>query len=153
MLYAYRVTAGQESIVADLLHEKIKKDKAKEPDKRGFKALKALIISPKLKGYLIVESSDELEARKLITNVPHVKGALHRSMAIGDVAELLESKAAEIVLNRGDLVEISSGAFKGEKAKVVRIDRDKDELTVELIEVAVPIPVTIKMNTIRVISQ
>ncbi len=153
MLYAYRVTAGQESIVADLLHEKIKKDKAKPAEARGFKALRALLVSPQLKGYLIVESLDELEARKLITNVPHVKGALHRSMAVTDVAELLESKPVEIVINKGDLVEIVSGAFKGEKAKVVRIDKDKEEVTVELVEVAVPIPVTIKMNTIKVIPQ
>ncbi|MCX6767511.1 MAG: transcription elongation factor Spt5 [Candidatus Micrarchaeota archaeon] len=153
MLFAYRVTAGQESIVADLLHEKIKKDKSKAAEQRQFNALKALIVSPRLKGYLIVESGDELEARKLITNVPHVKGALHSSMAIGDIAELLESKPVEIVINRGDLVEIVAGAFKGEKAKVVRIDKDKEELTVELIEVAVPIPVTIKLNTIKVIPQ
>jgi len=152
-LYAYRVTAGQESIVADLLHEKIKKDKARAAGAHAFAGIKAILVSPRLKGYLIVESTDELEAKKLITNVPHVKGALHRSMAIGDVAELLESKPVEIVLNRGDLVEIVSGAFKGEKAKVVRVDKDKEEVTVELIEVAVPIPVTIKQNTIKVIPQ
>jgi transcriptional antiterminator NusG len=74
-------------------------------------------------------------------------------MKISDIAEFLESKPIEVVINRGQLVEVISGPFKGEKAKVVRVDNEKDDVTVELIEVAVPIPVTIKLNTIRVLPQ
>lgn len=144
MLFAYRVTAGQESIVADLLYEKIKKTKA---------PVHALIVSPRLKGYLIAEAPSELDAKRVITNVPHVKGVLHKPMQITEIAELLESKPAEIALNKGDLVEVTAGPFKGEKAKVVRINKEREEVTVELIEVAVPIPVTIKMGTIKVLQQ
>ena len=144
MLFAYRVTAGQEGIVADLLYEKIKKTSA---------PMNALIISPFLKGYLIAESSNEIEARRLIVNVPHVKGVLHKMMKIEEIKELLESKPAEITLSKGDLVEITSGPFKGEKAKVVRVNKEKEDVTVELVEVAVPIPVTIKLNTIKVLPQ
>ena len=41
----------------------------------------------------------------------------------------------------------------GERAKVVRIDKDKEEVTVELVEVAVPIPVTIKLGTVKVLPK
>ena len=143
-LYAYRVTAGQESIVADMLYEKIKKYKL---------PVKSLIVSPQLKGYLIAEADNDVEAKQAIQNVPHVKGLLKNTMAIGDITELLESKPVEVVINRGDMVEIVSGPFKGEKAKVVRIDLEKEDVTVELIEVAVPIPVTIKLGTIKVLPQ
>ncbi len=142
MLYAYRVTAGQENIVADLLSEKIKKTKS---------LVSALLVSSRLKGYLIVESPDEVEAKKLVTNVPHVKSVLNRPIAFDEIKELLESKPQEVLLNKGDLVEITGGPFKGEKAKVVRIDNDKEEVTVELVEVAVPIPVTLKLNTVKVL--
>ncbi|OIO24747.1 transcription elongation factor Spt5 [Candidatus Micrarchaeota archaeon CG1_02_55_22] len=144
MLFAYRVTAGQEAIVADLLYEKIKKMKS---------PINALIVSPRLRGYLIAEASDELEAKRVIINVPHVKGMLHKNMEIADITELLESKPAEITLNKDDLVEVTAGPFKGEKAKVIRLNPDKEEVTVELIEVAVPIPVTIKLNTIKVLPK
>lgn len=144
MLFSYRVTAGQESIVADLLYEKIKKTHS---------PIEALVVSPRLKGYLIAESHDEIEAKRIITNVPHVKGVLHRTMQIADIAELLQSKPAEITLTKGDLVEITSGPFKGEKAKVVKLNPEKDEITVELIEVAVPIPVTIKIGVVKAIPQ
>ncbi|MDP2717970.1 MAG: transcription elongation factor Spt5 [Candidatus Micrarchaeota archaeon] len=142
MLYAYRVTAGQENIVADLLSEKIRKNKS---------LVCALLVSSRLKGYLIVESPDEVEAKKLVTNVPHVKSVLNRPIAFDEIKELLESKPQEVLLNKGDRVEITGGPFKGEKAKVVRIDNDKEEVTVELVEVAVPIPVTLKLNTVKVL--
>ena len=144
MLLAYRVTAGQENIVADLLAEKIRKTKS---------PVNALIVSSKLKGYLIVESPDEAEAKKLITNVSHIKSVLNRPIAFEDIKDMLESKPQELILNKGDLVEITSGPFKGEKAKVVRIDKEKEDVTVELVEVAVPIPVTIKLNTIKVLAK
>ncbi|NUN11312.1 transcription elongation factor Spt5 [Candidatus Micrarchaeota archaeon] len=144
MLYAYRVTAGQESIVADLLSEKVKKTKS---------GVSALIVFSKLKGYLLVEAPDEVEAKKLITNVPHVKGILNKPVELTEIKELLHSKPAEITLKKDDFIEITSGPFKGEKAKVVRIDKEKEEVTVELVEVAVPIPVTIKLDTVKIIAQ
>lgn len=143
LLYAYRVTAGQENIVADLLSEKIRKTKS---------TVGALIVSSRLKGYLIVEGPDEVEVKKLVTNVPHVKSVLNRPIAFEEIKDMLESKPQEVLLNRGDMVEITAGPFKGEKAKVVRIDNDKEELTVELVEVAVPIPITLKLNTVKVLS-
>jgi transcriptional antiterminator NusG len=144
VLYAYRVTAGQESIVADMLYEKVRKYKL---------PVKSLIVSSQLKGYLIAEADNEAEAKAAIQNVPHVKGLLRNTMALSDLTELLESKPQEIVINKGDMVEIVSGPFKGEKAKVVRLDIEKEDVTVELIEVAVPIPVTIRLNSIKVLPQ
>ncbi|MFH1056389.1 MAG: transcription elongation factor Spt5 [Candidatus Micrarchaeota archaeon] len=144
MLFAYRVTAGQESIVADLLSEKARKMNA---------PVNAIIVSPRLKGYLMVECLDEAAARNLVVGVPHVKGVLQKPVGIEEIRELLESKLAEVILQRGQLVEVTSGPFKGEKAKIVRIDEAKEEVTVELVEVAVPIPVTIKLDTIKVLQQ
>ncbi len=144
MLFAYRVTAGQENIVADLLFEKIKKTKA---------PISTLIVSSHLRGYLIAEGDNEVEAKKAISNVPHVKGVLNKTMQMEDIKELLESKMVEISLEKGNLVEIISGPFKGEKAKVVKLDAEKEEITVELIEVAMPIPVTIKRDAVKIVPQ
>jgi len=53
----------------------------------------------------------------------------------------------------GDLVEISMGPFKGSRAKVIRVDEQKEEVTIELIESTVPIPVTVKVDAIKVIEK
>jgi transcriptional antiterminator NusG len=53
-------------------------------------------------------------------------------------------------LQEGQQVEIISGPFKGEKAKITRVNQSKEEVTVELLEAAVKIPVTIKAENIKV---
>jgi len=78
---------------------------------------------------------------------------LGKPMQLTDLSSMLESKPQEISVEEGQMVEISSGPFKGEKAKIVRIFKEKEEVIVELVEVAVPIPVTIKLNTIKAFSQ
>ena len=50
-------------------------------------------------------------------------------------------------------MELISGPFKGEKAKVVRIDESKEDVVLELIEATVPIPVTVKGDQIRLIQK
>ena len=54
---------------------------------------------------------------------------------------------------KNDIVEIISGAFKREKAKVTRIDKAKEEVVVELLEAAVPIPITLKIDAVKVIRR
>ena len=56
-----------------------------------------------------------------------------------------------VVFNEDDVVEIIGGPFKGEKGKIQRIDSVKDEVTVELLEASIPIPVTISTELVRLI--
>jgi len=65
---------------------------------------------------------------------------------------LTPRKAAEQI-KEGYTVEIISGPFKGEMAVVKRVDEAKNEITVELIDAVVPIPVTVKADHVRVVSK
>ena len=42
---------------------------------------------------------------------------------------------------------------KRENAKITRIDKAKEEVVVELLEAAVPIPITVKMDSVKVIRR
>jgi transcriptional antiterminator NusG len=53
----------------------------------------------------------------------------------------------------GDVVELVTGPFKGEKARVMKIDQAKEEITVELFEATVPIPVTVRGDNVRLIDK
>ena len=46
-----------------------------------------------------------------------------------------------------------SGPFKGYKAKVIKVEQTKEEITVELMDVAVPIPVTTKSSIARIVQK
>ncbi len=53
----------------------------------------------------------------------------------------------------GNIVEVIAGPFKGEKARVQRIDEGKEEVTVELFEAMVPIPITVRGDHVRVLEK
>ena len=51
------------------------------------------------------------------------------------------------------MIEFINGPFKGYKAKVLKIDDQKNDLTVELMDVVVPIPITTKISSAKVIQK
>ena len=69
-----------------------------------------------------------------------------------EVEKVLPEKVV-IGIAEGDIVELVNGPFKGEKARVQKIEEVKEEITVELIEAMVPIPVTVKGDSVRVIEK
>ena len=51
------------------------------------------------------------------------------------------------------IVEIIGTTFKGEQAKVTRIDKQKGDVVVSLLGASVPIPVTVKLDNVKVIRR
>ncbi|MFH2105760.1 MAG: transcription elongation factor Spt5 [Candidatus Micrarchaeota archaeon] len=141
MIFTARVTSGQEKIIVEILR---KKAKEQEPN------IHSIVYVDSVKGYLFIESPEENAVVRLVQKVKHIKGLLPKTMASEDIKGLVTSASKPAVtIEIKDIVEMISGPFKGEKAKVVKIDDAKDEITVELIEVAVPIPVSVKSKTVR----
>ena len=66
---------------------------------------------------------------------------------------MLEPKAEDYKIEVGDIVEMIGATFKGEKAKVTRVDKTKGEVVVSLLGATIPIPVTIKMDNVKVIRR
>lgn len=141
MIVIFRVTTGQEKIVLEMLYKKAKAENL---------PIYSIVHVDNVKGYVFVEAQDENAAVKLAQRVKHVKGILKQPISIDEIAKMITvAKQPALMIEVGDIVEMISGPFKGEKAKVMKIDEAKDELTVELMEIAVPIPVTIKPKTVK----
>ena len=66
---------------------------------------------------------------------------------------MLEQVKVEMNIKKNDIVEVISGPFKRENAKVIRINKQKEDIVVELLEAAVPIPITVKMDAVKVIRR
>ncbi len=143
MLYAVRTTIGQEKTVSDSLRTKQKKQ---------GNEIYSIIYLDSFRGYLLVEAESEEEVKKISYGVPHLKGIVSGTVDPKDVEKFLEQKPLIEGVNRGDIVEITNGAFKGEKAKVIRIDENKEKVTVEIIEAAVPIPITVNASAVRKVA-
>jgi transcriptional antiterminator NusG len=141
MIYTIRVTSGQEKILSEIL---TKKSRAEKLD------IFSLVYVDAVKGYLFVEANEENSVVKLIQKVKHVKGFLKKPVTLEEIGKLIKTTEKPLlVVEIGDIVEMSSGPFKGERARVTYLDEAKDEVTVELLEVAVPIPVTVKSKMVK----
>jgi transcriptional antiterminator NusG len=145
MIYTIRVTSGQEKILSEILMKKSRAEKLN---------VYSIVHVENVKGYLFVEASDENTLVKLIQKVKHVKGFLKRPITLAEIENLVKAtKQPALAIEQGDTIEMTSGPFKGERAKVLKIDEAKDEITVELIEVAVPIPVTVKSKMVKLFQK
>jgi transcriptional antiterminator NusG len=144
MLYGVRTTIGQEKIVADVLENKWKKEK---------EGVSTIAVIDGLKGYIIVEAANDAEIRKLVYKAPHVRGLVAGAIDMKEIEHFFEVKTMTAGIERGDIVELTSGAFKGERARVIRVDESKEKITVEIIEAAVPIPVTVDAPSVRVVKK
>ena len=90
-----------------------------------------------------------------INNTSHVKGRgiVGGAVNIEELSGLLEAKPLMKSIKEGMKVELIAGPFKGERAKVMRVNDTKEEVTVELVEAAVKIPVTIHAEHIRILNE
>jgi len=145
MIFPIRTTVGQEQLVVDILGSKISKEELN---------IYSIAVVPNLKGYILIEADNEITIRRGITDTPHIKGSgiVKGAVNIEELSVLLESKPLMKSIQEGQTVEIVSGPFKGEKAKVTRVNQAKEEVTVELLEAAVKIPVTIKAENIKIVQ-
>lgn len=142
MIKTVRTTVGRENAVIETLVNKIKSKKLD---------VRCIFHPGELKGYIFIEGDSEA-INEIIRAVPHVKGIIRKEVKMNDLKKFLEVKKIEIKVNRGDVVEVIGGPFKNEKGKVTRVDEAKEELTIELLEAAIPIPITIPIESARVIE-
>jgi len=160
MIFVVRATAGQERIVSELLYREAAAKK-EEIEKDGG-TVYSVLYTTGLKGYILVEADSPGTVEILAMGVPKTRGLLLKKKGELETASVISIEELENMLmprpviadvNRGDLVELISGPFKSEKARVARIDKDKNEITVELIEAAVPIPVIVRGDDVKVLKR
>ena len=112
------------------------------------------ILSPAgLRGYVFVEGMNTDRLREKTKDIKKARSFIDGETDIEEISPYLTPMSAVVGIVEGDIVELVNGPFKGEKARVQQIDQGKEEITVELIEAMVPIPVTVKGDSVRVIEK
>lgn len=143
-IFVLRTTANREDQVVDFLGSNVQKKSI----------LVYSIIRPHgMRGYVFIEAEARGDAEQAVFNVPYARGLLPQEVQYNEIEHMLEQVKKEINIQKGDIVELISGPFKREKAKISRIDKQKEEVVVELLEAAVPIPITVKMDAVKVIRR
>jgi len=143
VIYTVKTVVGRENVVLDAITSKVKSENLQ---------IKALAHPEEIKGYIFIEGevSDIERATKMI---PHVRGLIKSPVDLQQLQRFMQPREVEVELNVGDIVEVIGGPFKDEKGKITRYDKTKRECTIELLEVSTPIPVTVSVEFVKILSK
>jgi len=144
MIFIIKVTTNKEDRALELISDKIRKKELN---------VYSLARPHGLRGYIFLEAEDRESAEEAAYNLPYVKGIIGKTVDYEEIKNMLEPVMEEINIEKGDIIEIIGEPFKKEKAKVMRIDKLKGEAVVTLLAAVVPIPVTVKLDNIKVIRR
>jgi transcriptional antiterminator NusG len=143
-MLAVKTSIGHEKTVADSIASRAR------PKPIGVFA----ILSPAtIRGYVFVEAMNTDALRDIVKGVRRTRGIVKGETTFAEIEHFLTPKPIVSGIVEGDIVELIAGPFKGEKARVQQIDHNKEEITVELFEAMVPIPVTIRGDHVRVLEK
>ncbi len=140
-LFAIRTTGGQEKVVMNILEARARMGKIR---------IQSVLLVDNLKGYVVIEAIDPSAAYQAIEGVRHIRGQLRGELEFKDIEGYLIKKSTVTSLKKDQTVEITGGPFKGMKATITRIDHEKEEATVVLLDAAYQLPVTVDANYLKV---
>jgi transcription termination/antitermination protein NusG len=144
MIFIVKVTTNKEERVLDMIADRVQK-----------KNLNVFsVLRPHgLRGYILLEAEDRESAEESAFDLPYVKGIIGKTIAYEEIKNMVEPSVATVSIKEGDIVEIIAEPFKKEKAKVLRIDKQKEEVVVSLLGAVVPLSVTVKLDNVKVIRR
>ena len=146
-IFAIKTTSKQERTVADNI---LKSINTKATDVK----VTAIIVPNELKGYVLIETPEKMNRiEQLVELVAHARTVIKGETSLAEVGHFLIPKPVVAGIEEGTIVELIAGPFKGEKAVVKRVDAAKEEITVELYESVVPIPITVRGDNVRVVEK
>lgn len=139
MILTARTTRGREKTAINEMKSKIRN---KDLD------VKAVFHPEELKGYIFIEGKPN-DIQQLSNQIRHLRGVIDEQVEVDEIEKYLSDEEKEIKVEAGDTVEVIGGAFKGEEAKVKRVDDTNRQVTIELLDAAVPIPTTVDVDMVR----
>ncbi len=143
-VFAVRTTAGQEKNVAEMIALRVRTTKL---------PIKAVLVPEMMKGYVFVESEGPHFVEQAIAGVKHVRSRVPGLVTFSEVERYVVTRPVIEELNPDDVVEIVGGPFKGMRAKITRIDKTKEEVTLELLEATFTLPITVHADYVRLVER
>ena len=144
MIFIIKVTTNKEDRAVEMISDRAEK-----------KQLNVFSVSRPhgLRGYILLEAEDRESAEESVFNLPYVKGIVGKTITYEEIKNMIEPSITTVTIKEGDIVEMISEPFKKEKAKVLRVDKQKEEVVVSLLGAVVPLPVTVKIDNVKVIRR
>ncbi|MCL4333091.1 MAG: transcription elongation factor Spt5 [Candidatus Thermoplasmatota archaeon] len=113
----------------------------------------SILVPPDVKGYIFIETLYPDRTMALLRTIRGARNMIAGEVQLSEIENYLVSKPAVESLGVGNYVEVTEGPFKGEKARITHVDTQKDEITLELQNAIVPIPLTVKADSVKLLEK
>jgi transcriptional antiterminator NusG len=143
-IYPVKTTGGQERTVATFVANKAIQKK---------KPIYSILALDTWKGYVLFEAPNSQVVDESIQGFKHVRSKIPGMMQFQDIEKFLVTKSMVAELSDSDIVEIVAGPFKTMRAKIVRIETAKQEVTVVLLDTPYQLPVTVDASYLRIVQK
>lgn len=143
-IFAVRITTGQEKNVAKLVAARIEMNKI---------PVKAILVPDALRGYIFMEADGPHFVEQAITGIKHVRSRVPDFVNFSEIEKYIVRKPVIEELSENDIVEVTGGPFKGMRAKITRIDKTKEEVTLELLEATFTLPITVHSDYVKLVEK
>jgi len=144
MIFIVKVTTNKEERAIEMISERVER-----------KNIEVFSVSRPhgLRGYILLEAENRDSAEEAVFNLHYIKGIIGKTIEYEEIKNMIEFSPISISIKEGDIVEILCSTLKGEKAKVIRIDKQKEEVVVSLLGAVVQMQVTVKIDDVKVIRR
>ena len=144
-IFAVRTTAGQEKNVANLIAARVELKNL---------PIKAILVPEAMKGYVFIEAEGPHFVEEAIAGIKHVRSRVpYGKVDFEEIERYIVAKPIIEELDENDIVEVIGGPFKGMRAKITRIDKSKNEVTLELLEATFTLPITVHADYVKLIEK
>jgi len=143
-IYPVKTTGGQERTVATFVANKAMQKK---------KSIYSILALDTWKGYVLFEAPNSQVVDESIQGFKHVRSKIPGMMQFQDIEKFLVTKSMVAELSDSDIVEIVAGPFKTMRAKIVRIETAKQEVTVVLLDTPYQLPVTVDAAYLKIVEK
>ncbi|MCD6300820.1 MAG: transcription elongation factor Spt5 [Staphylothermus sp.] len=147
--YAVRTTTGREIDVALVLENRANNIAMLGEDP----GVKSIIVPPGIRGYVFIESVKLASVYRLISEVKYVKSTQPIRVSREEIERLIKPKPVIEMIREGDVVEIVRGPFRGMKAQVISVDKDKNMVMLSILEAAFNVPITVPGDYVKPVKK
>ncbi|MBO3757548.1 MAG: transcription elongation factor Spt5 [Thermoproteota archaeon] len=144
MFFIVKVTPGRERAAAEVIMYKALAE--------NFEIF-SVVVPEDLKGFIYTEAKTAYQIDLVSQDIKDVRGRLQGIVKDEEISKYFVEKPTIEEFSVGDIVEVKTGVFKRMKARVVDVDRAKNEVTIELQESGSIFPITLSMDLVRLVEK
>jgi transcriptional antiterminator NusG len=148
-IFAVKTTGGQEKTVAKFVGDRLEQRKHEGKESQVY----SILVLEAQKSYVFFEAPNAQAVSDAISGFKHVKGMVPGYIQFSDIEKFLVTKSLISDVGVNDVIEIVAGPFKGMKAKINRVEPQRSEVTVLLLDAPYQLPVTVDVGFIKIVSR